>query len=166
MASSCVIPKYLPSSDEFNTTVRGSHVKGLQIHPQFEYRKIDGELIAVENDTFYVLDRRFKQVRVHYKSDLKTLRVFLTSRAKDLSGGANTMNVLNAVLPIGHGWWMVFTYPINWIVTASILQSKYVMRLNEEFSWPSLYKFARFPQGIPEGVDLKDLNEVDLSYSQ
>lgn len=59
----------------------------------------------------------------------------------------------------GHGYFMVFSFPLSLATTIIFAQDAakgtYRMKYPEEVEWMQLYKFARFPQGIPDAVDKK-----------
>lgn len=62
------------------------------------------------------------------------------------------------ITSIGHGFWGVITLPINISTAASMNSSSnssaYRMKYPDNISWNEMSKFARFPQGIPENIDL------------
>ena len=69
----------------------------------------------------------------------------------------NTWASLINLMSIGHGLFGVISLPINVLATNGITKSKYTLKYPDNMSWDKIQKFARFPQGIPKNIDLKEI---------
>lgn len=58
-----------------------------------------------------------------------------------------------------HGYYAVFTLPFNLITSIAITAGAYssVRYTREQMPYTSLHMFARFPQGLPSGLDLRNI---------
>ncbi len=114
----------------------------------------DGELIAVNRDSVYVLTtgglvvipvRRVAKLNVTgYNSAAGTLALW---------GLAGTLGT------ISHGWLLLFSSPA-WIITSSIAAAAHSREPREIYPDVELNKlriYARFPQGIPAVTDRRQL---------
>lgn len=117
-------------------------------------RTMDGELIAVSNDSVWVLGSTSAR-------SIPTTAVTegrLTGYASG-AGGVGAATVLGVLSTISNGWFLVFTTPM-WVIGGSIAasrESRAPVREVGQLRWSALRPFARFPQGFPVGVQLSEL---------
>lgn len=148
--SSCTSPRYLPSSDKIDVNEYGSYIK--IFHKTAS--NIDGELIAIDSNKIVVLTEESKKCVTVPISEVKR---FTLRYAKPKHYGW-TIPVFT--LPtIAHGWFLIFTAPVNLIVTISVTAGgenafKYS---NKNMTYDKLKIFARFPQGIPPNIDIASI---------
>ena len=116
---------------------------------------IAGELIAARADTVWVLPDSGPVVAVP-TSTVKQGRVArYTSEAGAISG----FTALGVVSTISNGFLLGITAPL-WIITgivASSNESRAPLRDVPPLAWADLAAFARFPQGLPPGIDLGEI---------
>jgi hypothetical protein len=65
------------------------------------------------------------------------------------------------LLTLTHGWILVFTLPINLAIVVPTVSThrrgSYAVEYPAKINWEEISKFARFPQGVPEGLDYTKL---------
>jgi hypothetical protein len=143
-------PGWLPATEAARTLALGGWVTVKTGEQKQDRRTIEGELIAVHPDTLFVLsgDTLVAVDRARTRS------VQLTGYAIDLNGmrGWTALGFFGAV---SNGWFFALTGPL-WIVggstaTATASHAPEVRYPREP--WNRLILYARFPQGLPAGVD-------------
>ena len=159
---SCTRSKYLLHPDLYESNVMGIYVLGYQNHTEAHYRNIKGELIAIHGDTMIVRDYRAGDIRYCDRLAITSLKLLPASAIGDFNNTNQTLSAIFAFVPLSHGAYAIFTYPMNWIAFSAIAQSKHVIRYETDIFWPDLYKFARFPQGVPASVDPKELERAGI----
>jgi len=113
----------------------------------------EGELIAAENSMIYLLTSEgLIQIPV---SEITSLTIVPYKENKT----AALVSILGFVSTLSHGGWLIISAPI-WLISgilnartesASGILNRDTININE------LKKFARFPQGIPAGIDIQSL---------
>ncbi len=114
----------------------------------------DGELIAVSADSVWLL--RQDQILVIPTAAVKQGK--LTAYAAQ-TGPLGLWTVLGTLSTISNGWLLLITAPM-WILGGSISvgnESRAAQGRSPALSWEELAPYARFPQGMPEGVGLSTL---------
>jgi len=115
--------------------------------------RVDGELIAVTADSVWVLGTASVVVPVASVRQGKLTTV--QSEVGNVAGATG----LGVVSTISNGILLVFTMPL-WIIVgtaAGSSQSYAPERRVPPLHWAELNGFARFPQGLPDGVSLASL---------
>ena len=115
--------------------------------------RVDGELIAVTADSVWVLGTASVVVPVANVRQGKLTTV--QSEVGNVAGATG----LGVVSTISNGILLVFTMPL-WIIVgtaAGSSQSYAPERRVPPLHWAELNGFARFPQGLPDGVSLASL---------
>nr|HEX4317816.1 hypothetical protein [Kofleriaceae bacterium] len=110
-----------------------------------------GELLAVRHDEVIILDamnfvQRFPIAQI--------ARARLWKWRRD--GSYGLWGTLGGLSTISHGIFLVFTLPI-WIATSSIASGVESSAQHVDIpdaTWDELVPWSRFPQGIPDGVDI------------
>jgi hypothetical protein len=115
---------------------------------------LEGELLAAVRDTAWVL--RNDGVRTVHRTEVQRAEVVgFDSRPQDVGGGA----ALGVLATASHGVFLAATAPL-WILTG-VLGSIHQESISRVRAPPDdlsvLAKFARFPQGLPPGLDLLSL---------
>ncbi len=113
-----------------------------------------GELIAVEFMGLYLLEETSGKVIRIERTSLKRYELF-TATSRSYAG----FIPLSLALSISQGVIGFITLPVNLITTLSVATSgsSRFTYTEEEIDYYKLYMFARFPQGLPLGIDLKKL---------
>jgi hypothetical protein len=117
-------------------------------------QRADGELIAVNADSVWLLNQN--QALVIATDAVMAGK--LTAYAAE-KGGMTTWAVLGTLSTISNGWFLIFTAPM-WILGGSLAvgsETRAPQRKSPPLNWAELAPFARFPQGMPEGMDLTTL---------
>jgi hypothetical protein len=148
--SSCTSPRYLPSSDKIDVNEYGSYIK--IIHKTAS--NIDGELIAIDSNKIVVLTEETKKCVTVPITDVQSFKL---RYAKPKHYGW-TIPVYT-LATIGHGLFLIFTAPINLIVTISVTASGEIAfkYSDKNMTYDKLKMFARFPQGIPTNIDIASI---------
>jgi hypothetical protein len=145
---------FLPDAD-----AAGRHLFGGWVDVTFGdaavRRSAKGELIAVGRDSLWVLtDGGVVPIPTG-----EVVEGQLAGYQADGLGGAVALGVLSTA---SNGWFLVLTAPM-WLIGGGIAansQSKQGLEDLPAMEWADLARFARFPQGVPESVDLSSLRPV------
>lgn len=141
----CKVADYLPKFDAAHLSPYGSHIR---LKTQ-NHKRVEGELIEVNDKTLIILNRN-QQLTEHFTKDVKNYRVYF-AQPPDYSVPLTILNLL----PLSHGFFVALTYPItlsNTVVITTSLDYSYVFT-NKDVPIDELYKFARFPQGMPDDIE-------------
>jgi len=153
----CTTPNYLSSPKDFKY-----HVKGLFLEFKLDKKtKIIGEIIEVNSDYVIILpvDSHIG-IQTIFKDRIEKADV-IVSLTSDNPKKINTWAGLMPILSLGHGYWGVFTLPINLAVAVPMsnasMKGTYAIKYPDNISWDDMSKFARFPQGIPRNIKLESI---------
>jgi hypothetical protein len=130
---------------------------------------LEGELLAVENDTIYVLTTshmaniKTKENYLHRveKINQKSLISYKVRYAKVQTSNAF---VLSSILTIFHGYFAFISFPINMVFLAALDDAEnnlYTLQI-KKLKFTELYKYARFPQGLPNDINFEMLYPRDF----
>jgi len=154
ICSSCSTVAYLPDINGIAKNQYGSYIEILLVGNYY----LKGELIAVNPKKVFVLknDKNFMQLDSVSLTEIKnfTLR-YAKGKAKNYAWTIPA----SAAITISHGWFLIFSLPINLLTTTIVTTnagSSFAMN-KYDIMWDELSKFARFPQGIPPNIQLKDI---------
>jgi hypothetical protein len=158
---------YLPKPKEVSNSITGSWIKvstSLDSSPEI---KIDlyGELIAFQNDSLYLLTKE-DFISLH-KSRIKTVSLYLFAPPlKPLYGLLflipNVVGALSYSSEFGP-YFLLIGAPL--FLTSTIMGSieatgNAILHYPGRTTLEDFYKFARFPQGLPQHLDKKKLHLV------
>jgi hypothetical protein len=116
---------------------------------------IAGELIAARVDTVWILPDSGGVVAVATSALKKGRLANYTSETGAIAG----FTALGVVSTISNGFLLGITAPL-WIITgvvASSSESRAPLRDVPPLAWADLAVYARFPQGLPPGIDLGEI---------
>ena len=151
--SGCGAPKHLLRPRQLK-----DHTKGLliEITIKKQSEKMKGELIAISPDHLTFLLLKTKSVTNIPQKNIENLEVVVSLS----SNSPNVISLVAIILnltPLSHGIYMSISIPVNLIggsmVANNASKASYRIKYPEQVSWEELAKFARFPQGIPKGID-------------
>lgn len=145
--SSCTSPKYLPNSENIDINKYGSYINiARNAKPDF-----NGELIAIDSNSITILKASTKKCITIPMADVKRFELQYAAHKKH--GWAIPFFSL---LTLSHGIGLVATLPINLIVTISVAVGgkKSFTYSNKNMTYDKLKMFARFPQGVPEHINV------------
>ncbi|MFN0031918.1 MAG: hypothetical protein ACKVOR_07150 [Flavobacteriales bacterium] len=148
--SSCFTPQYLPHHKAIDVGECGSYmVLNRNKGPQ-----VKGELITADSTKLVVRSQKTDSCITIAWADIKTFRMHYAQAVP--YGWTIPVYMLFTFL---HGWFSVISMPVNLIVTLAVVISaeRAYAYYKEEITIDELRMFARFPQGLPEGVTLKDV---------
>ena len=151
---SCTPITYLSTPVDFKYQVNGLIMECFLKDSKNVFK---GEIIEVSDTavTILPLNQITRIITIPESEILKAdIIISLTSnKPKPLNSRAFLPNITS----LGHGFFSVLTLPINLAVTSSIsadiAMGTYRVKYPAEVEWKDLKKFARFPQGLPEGID-------------
>ena len=148
------VPKdWLPEPREAQTTAYGGWIELDYLEGQ-ERRRAIGELIAASADSIWVLHET--QPRVIPTAAVDSGKLFAYSPR---TGDLTVWTVAGMVSTISNGWFLVFTAPM-WMIGGGLAgrsEIRAAQRRHPPLTWGGLAPFARFPQGMPEGLGLSGL---------
>jgi len=159
---SCHYPNYLPEYDEIDINQFGSYVEinlidNLKNEDFLKYNnlELEGELIAVYDSYILVsLENNHNVIKI----PLEIVDYLELNYAKPVD---YTWAYTELLFPVTHGIFLVVTFPINAITVVAVnISSNNSYSYNTEkqiISSEMLKQFARFPQGIPNNVDIRDI---------
>jgi len=116
---------------------------------------IQGEFIAVASDSVYIMIDN--EVQLVSRADINNARVIFFNTE---SGSYGVWTFLNSLATISNGYFLIFTLPLNLItgISTTTGESKRINYYDyPALTWEELNKYARFPQGIPEQLDIKEI---------
>lgn len=146
---SCTTAKFIPKNNDVHQTTFGSYIDIRTI----ENKKIRGEIIAVDEDQITVLDMKFEIVEVN-KSKIKKYQIIVLENNRYI-----LPSVLLQALTLSHGFFSLLTFPITGvnILIINITAINAFKFNSKEIPYENLFLFARFPQGIPEEIELDQI---------
>lgn len=117
-----------------------------------------GELLAASADTLYVLTGSGLTTVVRTPHDRVTL-ICEHNRAGEIAA----FGLLQSLACAFNGLFLVATMPLTWVAGAidSHTQAKVGVVEIEAGSWTACRECARFPQGMPPGLDASRLTPLD-----
>ncbi|MBM4184429.1 MAG: hypothetical protein FJ207_09400 [Gemmatimonadetes bacterium] len=153
--------RFLPSPQEAQTEAYGAWV-------DFTYAvgdsvgRFQGEFIAVSADSLWAVSGTRGLVVPHAALRSGRLAYFNSS-----PGSVGGLAFLGTLSTISNGAYLIFTAPM-WMIggaAAAGSQARLARRDMTPLSGPQLSTYARFPQGLPEGVELADLRIKAISQA-
>lgn len=126
-------------------------------------READGELIAVSDDSVWVLSQN--EGVVVSTASVKDGK--LTAYAAQ-TGGLSGWTAVGTLSTLSNGAFLLFTAPLWLLVGGSSIagESRDAQRKSPPLTWSELAAFARFPQGLPEGITFAALQAKRIPRPQ
>jgi hypothetical protein len=147
---------WLPTAVEAQREAYGGWIK-LDFYVGVTPNAVHGELIAASHDSVHVLTSDSLVV-------VPTASVIAgTLTAYDAGHGALRLwTIVGAVSTVSHGFALILTAPV-WIVGGSYATASASKAPRVESTDTSLLRmYARFPQGLPPGLDARSLRQKDV----
>jgi hypothetical protein len=151
-ASNTAPKGWLPTPTQAQTAAYGGWIE--LTYDDSTERHTDGELIAVSAESVWVLSG--SQGLVIPTSAVKGGKLTAYAAQK---GGLTTWAALGTLATLSNGGFLLFTAPM-WIIGGSLAvggESRAPERKNPPLTWVELAPFARFPQGMPQGIEVTAL---------
>ncbi|MFV1884896.1 MAG: hypothetical protein ACMZ7B_10445 [Balneola sp.] len=126
--------------------------------------KIDGELLAIEQDSIFLItmDNTFVSLA---KDQIVSAKL----TGYDMQNALASLAVFaGSVSTVSHGFYLVLTFPM-WIIGGPISATSHVksaqINYKNESDWYNMSEFARYPQGMPnlDRARLKAYNKSGLN---
>ncbi len=153
-ASTTAPPGFLPTAQDSQRVGRGGWITA-SFGIGAEEFGVDGELVAVDKDSLYVLsDGGLDAVA------LSSIRKAKLMSYRSGSGEPALWTLLGTLSTASHGVGLIITAPV-WILVGSSIaagQSHAPELKRPEHAWAELRAFARFPQGLPHDLDRDSLS--------
>ena len=146
---------WLPKPIEAQAAAYGGWIELTYAEP--DERHTYGELIAVSAESVWVLSG--SQGLVIPTAAVKKGKLTAYAAQKD---GLTAWMLLGTLSTISNGGFLIFTAPM-WLIGGSLAvggESRAPERKSPPLTWVELAPFARFPQGLPEGIALTELQET------
>lgn len=150
LVASCAVPvSYLPEHDMIGEEYYGGYIE-IKTLSGSDYA---GELIAVQ-DTVLIVREEIMDISSSFlvaKSNIKSYSI------RYANGKEYGWHVLLYTLgTVSHGLWLIFSAPVNLIATGIIAADASIAYQQDDrtLSYQDLAQFARFPQGLPEGITI------------
>jgi hypothetical protein len=155
---SCSTPSYLSKPADFKNFVKGFYIAGVLNNQIY----ISGELIVANDSCIWLLPVNTNNPIYHVsRESIKKFNLFIASTS-DKPEMISTWSLLAPFTTLGHGWYGMYSIPSNIILNSIIgggaSYSRYIIHYPNNISWSDLNKFARFPQGLPPGVNLNEIH--------
>ncbi len=148
-ASSKAPRGWLPSASRAASSVYGSWIE-VKCPTDFGTDHLRGEFLTVDNDSLFVMSTGGLLARPLSEVSKATVVVYDSKH-----GQLSTWTLVGTLSTGSHGVVLVISAPI-WILTGSVITSSrshepvYSLRHGD---WDALMKFARYPTGMPVGLD-------------
>ena len=140
-----------PAPKEAQRSVRGGWIALERKKPAMG--RVEGELIAVDDDALHVLTA--EGLRAVPRAEVRKAKLVGYG---DESVALGAWMGLGTVSTLSHGYYLIFTAPLLWLLgggAATSDESRAGFIKDAEFR-----AYARFPQGLPPGLDLATLGEL------
>lgn len=161
LLSSCISHSYLNKPMYYHHNPKGAYFNVIvekydEVLNKYTKSNIGGELIYVDSTKWYLLAKPPNEVRIQ-TIELKDITKYNIRWA--VAANYVISIPLVTALSLSHGYFVLISTPINLLYTtflAFVAGADY--RLNNTIvPIDEVYKYARFPQGLPEGVNIQDL---------
>ena len=149
---------WLPKPVEAQTAAYGGWIE-LAYQESGRKDSVDGELIAVSADSVWVLNGNQSLVVPTAAVTAGKLTAYEAP-----TGSLTLWTVGGTLATISNGALLLLTAPM-WIIGGSIAtgsESRAAQRKTPPLSWVELTPFARFPQGMPDGIGLNALQPKEV----
>jgi len=148
--SSCYSTSYLPKYTEIGSSPYGSEIE--LYYRSDEY--LIGELISVNDEDIVLLNKATKSCISIPKKQIIVYEIrFAQPKHYGIFIPTLTLSTFS------HGLVAMITAPINLITTLVVaISSEHAYTINhKKITYEQLKMYARFPQGIPEGVSIENI---------
>ncbi|HTK82689.1 MAG TPA: hypothetical protein VL633_10385 [Bacteroidota bacterium] len=148
-ASTSAPPGWLPNAEDVQQNVYGGWITA-EIDSSNITKKVSGELLAVEQDSVYILT--YSGLRPMYRNDIARAKVAFFEGDY---GGMRAWTLVGTLSTLSHGFYLLISAPL-WILAGTVAVSAATHDQLIEYprhSWNEMKKYSRFPQGFPAAID-------------
>ena len=148
----CTVPGYLPEAEQIGENQYGSYITVNGINDSV----VKGELIEIDSTRLIVLVNTDSIKRAETLQTKEISRFTLLYAKPKKYGWTIPVYTLATFF---HGLFLAFTAPINLIVTITVTSSgmQAFQYSEKEMTYEKLKMFARFPQGLPPGINIENI---------
>ena len=153
--------RWLPDTDQIQTEAYGGWLT-IDYEPQNDKTiEIRGEYLTSDTSNVYVL-----YDSLYIVPKLKITDAVLEIDDKNTSE-YDGWTILGTASTLSHGWFLGFTFPM-WLATGISASSgesfrdRYSEDHPDESYWIQIIKYSRFPQGLPDNINLKNLKRKEF----
>jgi hypothetical protein len=146
---------FLPSPAEAVSDVYGGWIEAGVMRVGKEDSTIAGELIAARADSVWIFPDG-GHVTALATNAIRNGRLV---RYHSDAGAVAGFTVVGILTTVSNGAFLIITAPL-WIITGSVAassESRAPQRDVPPLGWADLAAYARFPQGLPPGIDLEEI---------
>ena len=147
---SCKSISYLPEATEIGTNTHGAYIQSYLV----DGTRFSGELIAIDTLFITVLSEKDQRCNQYPTKEIDRYAI----RYAQSKNYAWTIPVFS-LATLMHGFYAIFTFPVNFITTIAVTvgaQDAFVYK-RHQMPLEKLHMFARFPQGLPNGLALTEI---------
>ncbi len=125
----------------------------IKVYLKPNYDELEGEFIAIDPDTLFVLNRGGLHAIPRDTIERARLGTYNSQW-----GALAAWTTVGSLATMSHGWYAGITLPV-WMILGSVTTAVVShgpiegVRGHDSARWRELSKFARFPQGMPTGID-------------
>ena len=138
----------VPGRSKIVTDARGGWIS---IRDKY-YRITEGELISVSDLVVYLVTP--SGVIAVSKDDILSARLIIYNTN---SSEYALWTTLGSISTISNGMFLVFTFPLWWVAGIPVMAGESDRANYIDYpaaDWEHFTRFSRFPQGLPEGLDI------------
>ena len=163
LLGACSPKWHMPKPIEMEQSIYGSYFKVTKIEGS---KYIEGEIICMDDNTMTLmtLNNRKNKIISIKKNQIKEGLIEVALSSNKTSQIA-MWHMFNLLVPLSHGYYGVFTLPLNILVGSAVSYdaalNPYAIKYPAQITWTQMYKFARFPGGLPEGIKIEDIKIRD-----
>jgi hypothetical protein len=160
---------WLPETEEISQQAFGGWMTIIiypdTVNPEEKWFQYGGEFISSDETNVYLL---YDTVYIISKENIFSATLELDQK-NSVEYGLWTLG--GTIGTISNGFYLIFTAPF-WLLTgipATVSESGrdiYEAKNPDSDYWNNIQKFARFPQGLPEKFDLKNLKPKIILFDQ
>lgn len=144
--------------NSYHQSPKGSYIEA-KIKGRREKLNISGELLVADDKKIIVYTLTNPRIIQPYAlKDILTYNLYFATGVENYDVRSSIINATT----LTHGWFIILTLPINLIINGSINESVHKeLRFDaKELPKDQLYKYARYPNGLPRGINLSNLDNL------
>jgi hypothetical protein len=153
--------RWLPDTNQIQTEAYGGWLT-IEYEPENNKTiEIRGEYITSDTSNVYIY---YDSLHIIPKGKITNAVLEIDDKNTSEYTG---WTVLGSASTLSHGFYLIFTFPI-WLATGISASSGESFRdrysesdPNDKY-WKQIQKFSRFPQGLPEKINLRDLKRKEI----
>jgi hypothetical protein len=144
--------EYVPRSEKYVESPYGARVN---LHMKVGKKNLKGELISIDTEHVVVLEEDSKKCYKLKTHEIKSIKL----KYADNKHFYWYFSAVVAVLPFINGKYSLISVPVHVATTTAVAYSadKEFTNYYKAINVNEISKFARFPQGLPEGLSIASI---------